>query len=181
MAGCQTCDSCQNCVTCQGTCNSSQAFCSIGGQSVGGFSFNQCVSSGESVYQFRTNWNRLITYINNAYAAGTTQNGGSSGLPSKDDNEFITASMFNKISAALGGLGSSGPSKRVKGASNGDSTSDVIYGSYFENLESYANTLKYTTSQCNTCNTGCNVTCNGGGCQNNSPSNCCSSCNTGES
>lgn len=181
MAGCQTCNSCQDCVSCQGTCNTSQAFCAVSSQKVGSFSFNQCVSSGETVYKFRTDWNRLITHINNAYAAGSKSNGGDSGLPSSDTNEFITAAMFNKISAALGGLGSAGPSRRVKGKSNGDSTADVIYGSYFEDLETYANNLKYKTSQCDNCNTKCNVTCNGGTCENHSQTNCCSSCNNGES
>lgn len=193
MAGCQTCDSCQYCVRCQSCntncnssgCNTIQAFCSIGKQTVGSFDFNQCVSSGETVYKFRTNWNRLITYINDAYEAGRKSNGGSSGLPSSDTNEFITAAMFNKISAALGGLGSTGPSRRVKGKSTGDTTEDVIYGSYFEDLESYANNLKYKTSQCDNCNTGCNVTCDrcqkcdSGGCQNHFPSSCCSFCHSG--
>lgn len=190
MSGCQTCNNCQYCVSCQSCnvncndtgCNTIQAFCSIGKQSVGPFSFGQCVFSGQTVYKFRASWNKLISYINSAYSAGKTSNGGSSGLPSSDTNEFITASMFNKISEALGNLGSIGPSKRVTGGPNGD----IIYGSYFESLESYANNLKYKTSQCDNCNIGCNVTCNScqkcvtGGCQNHSQSNCCSKCVTGE-
>lgn len=194
MAGCQTCNQCQYCVNCQSCntncnnpsgCNTIQAFCSINKQQVGSFNFDQCVSSGQTVYKFRDSWNRLITHINNAYAAGKESNGGQSGLPSSDTHEFITAAMFNKISDALGGLGSTGPSRRVRGKSTGDTIEDVIYGSYFEDLEDYANKLKYKTSQCDACNAGCNVICNScqkcntGGCQNHSPSSCCSSCNNG--
>jgi hypothetical protein len=39
--------------------------------------------------------------------------GGDSGLPESDTNTFMTATMFNKVSSALGGLGSTGPSRRV--------------------------------------------------------------------
>lgn len=184
MAGCQSCDSCQGCNGCQSCntncnstgCNTIQAFCSTGGQRVGTFSFDQCVSSNET-FLTKQNWNRLITYINSAYSAGTQQNGGNSGLPTSDTNDFMTKDMFNKVSSALGNLGSTTDKRQVE-------VNDVIYGIYFEALENYANTLKYKTSQCNNCNTGCNVTCNGcqkcngGGCQNNSPSSCCSSCNT---
>lgn len=190
MAGCQSCNNCQGCNSCQSCntacnsvgCNTIQAFCSIGGQSVGSFDFNQCVSAGQT-FLTKANWNRLITYIRNAYAEGTKQNGGDSGLPASDTNTYMTADVFNKVSAALGGLGSTGPSRRVKAKSATDD-GDVVYGSYFEDLESYANNLKYKTNQCDNCNTGCNVTCTGcqkcnsGGCQNNSPTNCCSSCNS---
>ena len=59
-------------------------------------------------------------------------------MPSSDTNTFMTADMFNKVSDALGGLGSSGPGYNVSGGPDGD----VILGSYFTNLQSYANTLK---------------------------------------
>lgn len=211
MAGCQTCNSgcqskntcqrcnscqkcnsgCQKCNSCQGTCQSSQAFCAIGRQSVGSFSFNQDVSA-DALFLTKANWNRLISYINNAYSRGRQKDGGNSGLPSSDTNTFMTADMFNKVSSALGGLGSSGPRFRAK-------VDDVIYGSYFESLESYADSLEYKTNQCDNCNTGCNVsclgcqscntgcqTCNKGNCgscnascQSHSPTTCCSKCNVG--
>lgn len=197
MSGCQSCNGCQGCNSCESCnvncndtgCNTIQAFCSIGAQSVGGFSFNQPVSSNQT-FLTKDNWNRLITYIRAAYAEGNSEfsggTGGDSGLPVEDTNDFMTADVFNKVSEALGNLGSSGPEYRARGKTN-DYPGDVIYGRYFEDLESYANNLQYTTSQCDDCNAGCNVTCNGcqkcnsGGCQNNSPSRCCSSCNSCES
>ena len=136
----------------------------------------------------------MISYINRAYAKGSEKDGGSSGLPSSDSNTFMTASMFNRVASALGGLGSSGPNlKTMVGGPYGD----VILGSYFETLESYADALKYKTSQCDTCNASCDVTCkdcqmcndNGncgscnGSCQSHSPSygNRCETCNNCES
>lgn len=100
----------------------------------------------------------------------------------------MTAEMFNKVATALGGLGSEAPiffnpdSKSYQSTMQTDI--DIIYGSYFDTLEDYANNLKYTITQCDNCNAGCNVTCDGcqscnsGGCQTNSPSSCCSHCNT---
>lgn len=173
---CRTCNSCQSCNTsCNtaGGCNSAQNFCSTN-QRVGSFSFNQCHTSGQTVQGFRTDWNRLINYINTAYAAGRKQNGGDSGLPTEDTNDFLTAKMFNAIAIALGNLGSTGPSRRVKGKSNGDTTEDVIYGSYFEELETYANQLQYNSNQCNSCNLTCNSDCCS--CQKCNVSNC-GSCN----
>ena len=221
MSGCQrctgscqssnTCNKCNKCEQCNtacdaGKCITVQAFCSTSGQSAGGFSFGQCVSSDE-LFLTKTNWNRLITHIRNAYDKGNATpsnkanegsgvsspgNGGgaaASGLPASDSNNFMTADMFNKVSTALGNLGSSGPSRRVQ------ADIDVVYGSYFTTLESYANTLQYKTTQCDDCNVSCNVNCNNclkchnngncGGCHNScqshSPSSCCSYCNTCQS
>lgn len=179
---CTTCNSCQLCnnTTCEVTCILVQAFCSPegSGQSAGGFNFNQCVSSDQT-FLTKANWNRLISYINNAYAKGSKQSGGDSGLPSSDNNEFMTAEMFNKVSNALGGLGSSGPGYNMEGGPSGD----IILGSYFVNLESYADALKYKTNQCDKCNDSCDVTCKecqkcniencgacDNGCQDHSPS-----------
>ena len=185
---CNKCNSCEKCnnAGCEETCILIQSFCNTTGQSVGSFSFNQCLASNE-MFLTKANWNRLITYINNAYAKGSKKSGGSSGLPPSDTNDFMTADMFNKVSAALGGLGSSGPSKRVT------KDVDIVLGSYFTSLESYASSLKYTTSQCNKCNASCDVTCKecqlcnvtncggcNGSCQSHSPNygSSCQSCNT---
>ena len=195
---CSKCNSCESCnVNCNGaSCNTIQAFCSTSGQSAGGFSFNQPIGKDE-LFLTKTNWNRLITYIREAYNKGSnslTNNaqsgngvsspgkGGDSGLPVSDTNIFMTADMFNKVSSALGGLGSSGPSRRVQ------TDVDIVYGSYFKDLETYANNLNYKKTQCNNCNAGCNVKCNtclvcnvencgacNGTCQTHSSNNCCSS------
>ena len=87
----------------------------------------------------------------------------------------MTAEMFNKVSAALGGLGSSGPGLKVN-------SGDVIYGRYFKTLQTYADNLQYKDSQCDNCNVSCNASCLGcqacnAGCQDHSPQDCCSSCN----
>ena len=189
MSGCQSCNSCQanctrcqGCNTCEGTCDTCQSFCQVGSQYVGSFSFNQCVSAGE-VFLKKTNWNRLITYINNAYSRGSERDGGDSGLPSSDSNDYMTASMFNKVVDALRGLGSSYTDINV-------SKGDMILGSYFEDIEYYADYLKYKSNQCNTCNVSCDVSCNScnarcqscQGCNGSSESiSCCSYCNTCQS
>lgn len=121
--GCQSKNTCQKCNSCpklqyilqfsgRTMPNTLQAFCSIGAQSAGGFNFNQEVNK-DNLFLTKTNWNRLIQYINSAYAKGATSNGGSSGLPGSDSNIFMTADMFNQVSEALGNLGSGGPSLRV--------------------------------------------------------------------
>lgn len=188
MSGCQSCDSCQanctscqGCNSCQGTCDTCQSFCENGGQYVGSFSFGQCVSAGQ-IFLTKTKWNNLIDYINDAYDRGTKKDGGDSGLPSSDPNDYMTASMFNKVSSALRNLGSSYTNLSV-------SQGDIIYGSYFETLEDYADNLKYKRNQCNICNVDCDVSCDScqgcnrcQGCNGSSQSiSCCSSCNTCQS
>lgn len=202
---CNKCNSCESCNTkCNATsgCNTLQSFCATTGQSAGGFSFNQCVSSGE-YFLSKTNWERLIKYINDAYAKGK-ENGGDSKLPSnsKDSNDYMTADMFNKVAAALGNLGSIGPNKPTSegGAGlktmQGGATGDYIWGTYFTTLEKYANNLQYKETQCNICNTDCNVTCDecqkcneencgscNGSCESHTQTNAtkCESCNTCQS
>lgn len=207
-SGCQYCNSCEKCDSCEqcntacdgGGCLTIQSFCATSGQSAGGFSFGQSVA-GEEFFLTKKNWNKIFTYINDAYAKGSASpsnkaqsgtgasapgNGGDSGLPASDEHEFMTDTMFNKVSEALGNLGSSGPSRRVK------ADVDLIYGSYFKDLESYANGLQYKTTQCDDCNVACNVKCNtclkcndngncdscNNGCQSDTYRSCCSSCNT---
>ena len=142
MSGCQSCNSCNygntcstcnSCMACDKNCNAAsgcntiQTFCKTSGQSVGGFSFNQSVTK-DALFLTKANWNRLISYIRAAYDKGSNSlinnaqsgigvqspgKGGDSGLPESDTNTYMTASMFNKVSAALGGLGSTGPTRRV--------------------------------------------------------------------
>lgn len=172
MSGCQQCDTCESGNHCSGTCNTCQSFCENGYQSVGGFSFNECVSQGERILH-KTNWNRLITYIQDAYDEGrecdASEYGISSNLPSSDPNDYITADMFNKVAKALKTLTSSYSLLSVD-------VGDVIYGTYFETLEDYANRLKYKWDQCDRCNISCDVTCNScNGCNGSSQASyCCS-------
>lgn len=162
---------CQRCNLCLGTCNSCQSFCQVGAQRVGSFSFNQCVRAGEQ-FLTKDNWNRLIKYINDAYARGALRDGGDSGLPSnnKDPYDYMTEEMFNDVSYALRHLGSTYANLSVE-------KGDVILGSYFTDLEDYANYLEYKYSQCDVCNVSCNTGCDSG----RQAIYCCSSCNAGNS
>lgn len=179
---CQTCNSCQSCnENCNAAsgCNVIQTFCSSA-QSVGTFSFGQCVKAGEAFLKL-SNWNKIFTFINDAYDEGNSSpsnkarsgsgvtsdgTGGDSGLPASETYAYMTASRFNDVADAIGGLG--GPSRSSVKFTNPDtnttstkvSSGDKIYGSYFESLETYASSLKYKSSQCDDCNAGCNVQCN---------------------
>lgn len=165
MSGCMACQNCELCQGCNSGCNTCQSFCENGHQTVGSFSFNECVSQGQ-ILLHKTNWDRLITYIRNAYRKGSLCNASeyriSDDLPQSDPNNVITADIFNKIAAAL---------KNLTPAYNRLSVNvgDVIYGSYFETLEDYANRLKYRWEQCNVCNASCDAMCNGS----------CNLCNAG--
>ncbi len=186
MSGCQKCDSgceadtCTYCDSCQG-CQSSQSFCAVGGQKVGSFSFNQSLKKGQP-FLTKNNWNRLIKYVNDAYRRGEKSNEKNSAFfldSDEDDNDFMTAEMFNKVSDALWNLGSS-----FDGKSKFTAVKDVsiVRGSYFEDLEYYADNLKYKYSQCDDCNVDCNASCLGcqacnAGCQAHTQQDCCSSCN----
>ena len=195
MSGCQSCNSCNygntcsNCNSCESCntncnassgCNTIQSFCSSN-QSAGGFSFNQTLNK-DDLFLTKTNWNGLLEYINDAYSRGSNSlknnaqsgsgvsgsgKGGSSGLPDEDSNVFMTASMFNDVAEALGGLGSTSSitfynplTKQNQTSMEGGPNGDIIFGSYFKELESYASGLKYKTTQCDNCNAGCNVKCN---------------------
>ena len=54
-SGCEGCNYCNSCNSCQGAenncsdeaCNTCNSICQSTGQQVGGFSFNECVSSGQ--------------------------------------------------------------------------------------------------------------------------------------
>lgn len=150
----------------------------MGDQYVGSFSFNQCVSKGQ-IFLNKNNWNRLIRYINDAYDEGSrcdaSEYGIDSDLPSSDSNDYMTAEMFNKVAAAITRLDSSKSLIEV-------SVGDVIYGSYFEDLEYYADYLKYKYHQCDRCDMDCNVSCDTcNSCNGSSQAvYCCSSCNNGE-
>ena len=160
-SGCQGCNkSCERCQGCNSGCNTCQSFCEIGNQSVGGFSFNECVARGELLLH-KTNWNRLLTYIRQAYTKGNLCDARGeynlgrvyNELPNSDPNDVITAEVFNAISTALTSLTTSYNRLTVN-------IGDVIYGSYFETLQDYANRLQYKMLQCNVCNANCDANCN---------------------
>lgn len=167
--GCQACVSCENCEGCRSACDTCQSFCETGYQAVGGFSFNECVAAGQVILH-KTNWNRLISYIREAYTEGALCNAVGqynlrtvyNALPVSDPNIMLTAEVFNAVSNALTKLTDSYSSLSVR-------VGDIVYGSYFTTLQNYANTLKYKWGQCNLCNASCDALCNGS----------CNSCNAG--
>lgn len=196
-SGCQTCVTCQSCDTCNRGCQSCQScddcesICQIEGQDAGSFSFSSTIAPDKE-FLTASEWNGLLTYIQKAYDTGTVVSGGSSHLPSSvSPNIEITADMFNKVSDSLNNLGypnlesttdnnykSQGKRKKVV------KDVDWVYASYFEDLATYANNLKYKNTQCNnncnvdcqSCDDGCQ-TCNTcqsceGSCQSHSPSAC---------
>lgn len=88
----------------------------------------------------------------------------------KDPYDYMTEEMFNDVSYALRHLGSTYANLSVE-------KGDVILGSYFTDLEDYANYLEYKNSQCDVCNVSCNTGCDSG----RQAIYCCSSCNAGNS
>ena len=194
MAGCQSCNSCESCYSCQGTCDTCQSFCQLDKQTVGSFIFRddngvRWPIGKDKPFLSKNSWNRLISYINSAYAKGTEYNGGSSGLPVSDSNTFITAEMFNKVINAFGGLGGIKSNNTItegvkpnffnpdtqKFQNSVTKDVDIVYGSYFTTLENFSTNWQYKKTQSDSkCNTGCNVTCQGNSCQAHTPTSCVS-------
>lgn len=110
-------------------------------------------------------WNKIITYINNAYSDGNKESLVSEEYIDKDTNKFMTAKKFNEVSDALFSLekkeekrNDSKYNQRTVYAIGSDQKpeGDIIYGSYFVELKDQANKLKYRKTQCYECNTACN-------------------------
>lgn len=181
---CNSCQECNQCEKCNeqcdgGGCETIQTFCALDKQEVGPFRFYGNtekdpigVIKKDDLFFSKSTWNKIFRYINAAYNKGNhdLENNARSGVgvqghgdaaeeldsdfPSSDPNDFMTADMFNKVSEALGGLGSSGPSFRAT------ANVDIVYGHYFNTLEKYADEMLYLTTQCNDCNAACNIQCN---------------------
>lgn len=172
-SGCQVCQKCDS--GCQEPCDSCQAFCETGGQnSANGFSFSSCIASGEIIgvgYFDRTVWNEAITAINSVFNEGSQQNASSSTISSCSSDLFITATEFNRVSEA------------AECDVNVESE-QIIYGSYYQSLESAIANLNYKEDQCDLCNIECDKTCNeceicdGGcdGCDSECGNYCCDCC-----
>lgn len=172
-----TCDTCLECDRGCDYCDSCESLCQTGSQVVGGFSFSGCYDKGEFIGDFTSSWNDLCDYINEAYAVGNKQNGGTPSCTKRKAGDVLYASDFNALARDLSGLGGPGTSTRV-------GINSVIYGSYFEDLEKAADELLYSNRQCDQpCNTSCQIclnclrcnTCNG---QNAYSISYCCSCNT---
>lgn len=172
-SGCQTCELCNT--GCQEPCDSCQSFCETGGQnSSNGFSFSSCVSSGQIIgpgYFDRDTWNEAISRINSVFSEGGQQSASGSKISKCTSDVFITAAEFNRVSNAAD-------------ATISVNKNDIIYGSYYEDLEMAVANLDYKWGQCDQCNIECDKTCNkcetcdGGcdGCDSECGNYCCDCC-----
>ena len=179
---CGGCDSCEKCDSgCQGTCDSSEAFCVTEQNSLNGFTFSKCVTSGQiicdqindpdSKYFSRDTWNEAIKQINDVFSQGgavPNKEGGttepttaeSSKIEENTVDKFITAAEFERVATA------------VNHTNDNVKTDAVIYGQYFTDLETAIANLEYKDYQCSSCNSSCDVECDkcqlcdSGACQN---------------
>ena len=152
---CQSCNSCEKCVECEGTCDTLQAFCTIGCQTYGEygtfyFSYRPTPGVGRMGpgYFDQTVWDQIITHINQMLAKGTKQNSGSPMAYSLTQNVApFTAAEFNRVAAAAG-------------AGQPATKGGLIYGSYFTDLETAVNNIQQLSGNaCDTCNIKCDVVC----------------------
>ena len=203
---CQKCNTCQlACESCQNSCDTRQNYCSNNHQlvsSFGNFSFDQELSSNK-LFLSADNWNKIITYIYNAYKKGIYLPQATNGNWQYADtiinswkvkrNDIMTAELFNNVALAMQRLGSTpainldnnGKSKVYGVNSVENPAGDIIYGTYFEKLEEYARLyFNFDFNQCSLCNVACDNGCNTcegcNACENCNVGNaspCCSACN----
>ena len=172
---CQTCEGCNSCDLCQvcdmscngvGGCLNCESFCQNGNQIVNS-NFYWRDSDGNIVTTntndrifTRDTWNSLANFINKAYKAGTEQSASSRNVVGLETGDYITAEQFTNLSKALFGLGGNDsiyPQRTVYGIGSQEKPEgDVVYGSYFFELQNQAQNLRYKMNQCNSCNLGCN-------------------------
>lgn len=190
---CNSCDSCNICnSSCEGSCENNKQL--VSNTSIGTFCFRKNsngnrlkggteVSNPSDADLFLTanEWNKLISKIESAYRLSSDlPDTGADKYQGKDikagvqyNNEFMTAFMFDgaitRMKYATNGSTSPGNSGKQK--------EDVIYASYFRDLEDYFNnSFKiYYCNSCNNCNS-CNSSCQGCNSCNN-----CQSCQGGDS
>ncbi len=118
------------------------------------FSWNSTIDKDATISITASSFNSLVDKISSAYARGNQSNGGASSAKAVNKNETISADKINNLASALWGLGgTSGTQISVKAG-------DLITASIFQNLATAANDLKYKSSQCDTCNIQCDITCN---------------------
>lgn len=153
------CTVCNDCDNCQTLCErGSQVYSERCGNT---FSFKECVSSGELFFSLDT-WNKAFKYIYAAYSLGSDTNN-LRNAPDEDDNDFMTAKKYNEVAKLI----------NVKTRNSGD----VIYGTYFEEIEEKLSDLELSSRQCNRCNSGCD-TCDAETYKTKCPATCTTSCST---
>ena len=166
---CQSCNGCQGCNGCNGTCDTKQTYCATNSQRVRDYfscpSFDVRVGEKISLVVSASTWNEFVNYAQNAYNLG---NYGKASPPVSPSNvrvssgEAISRSKYNNLVSLLDGLVQwNSPLKNVK--------NKPIKAEYFNNLDDLAYGMGLLTTQCSSCNSGCNADCN----------TCNSGCNSG--
>ena len=174
------------CGSCNTSCNTSQAYCSIGYQlisshgDVGSFSgFN--VSKDDIIFKKWTHekWNQLQNKYKIAGSVGKTFSQGSPSFTQVDTNDIITADLYNEFYTAAQNFNASSYISKVE-------KNNVIKESHSTALENSFSHSKFNSSVCDICNVGrqhncgyncnCNYNCNHN-CDYNCSYNCSYNCN----
>lgn len=160
-SGCNvTCDSCNACVSCQNLCQ-------LNGNCPQTFSWGACVQSGQIIgpdengqhYFNRSEFKKAKEYIHSIQGEGDKVSATKYNFKTYSTN-YLTHEEFNDLANAAG-------------CTTKVNQGDVVKGLYFQNLGNAIHDFKYTSSQCDSCNSGCD-TCNS--CQgtcNSAQTYCC--------
>lgn len=195
LTKCNSCDSCNSCLTSCNSCNSCNGNCQSNKQLIssklGKFCFRNNTSNNrlakDDLFLTEDEWNKLITFIYNGYNLAGSPNKSQANSVNTfkvDDIKMMKASMFNgamqKMNYASTNSNTVPSGYKKEGGPNGD----IVYASYFRDLEDYTNTV-FKSVYCDDCNSceGC-LSCNS--CQSgqcSTSSYCCAcdkSCNSGQ-
>lgn len=175
---CNGCDSCNSCNIVIGLCSSNQKASSYLGEFKWGNS--RTTLKQDDIFFTRNEWNSLISYIENAYQLGsqhsawnTYQNTYNENIRANDNNEFMTAVMYNEAYRRMKNLSKDNRNTTYNIVEKDET---IVTHELFNNLYSLANSFelhKYQCNGCNSCNScqgGCN-SCNS--CQGGYTSYCC--------
>lgn len=162
-SGCYTCEDCNSCELCdedcETPCQSKQTFCkdcqTFG--EYGSFSFSYSPEEDNIIgpgYFDQDVWDEIIKYINRLRTKGNSKlSGGITGsaidLSSTINVVPFKASEFNRITNYI--IDEDG--KKVTSASA--SAGELIYGSYFQDLEADVEKAELKSTACDSCNAGC--------------------------
>lgn len=154
-------------------CSTAQTFCNINGQTVGDnpsikFKFST-LTQFNSKKKAYPNWKDEVIEglkkINNYGSAGSNifNESAINSLDKIASKDKIYAEDFNEILNIL----------KINDTNKQVHSKNRLLGSYFKDLETYINSYQISSDRCNTCNSGCNTTC-----QANAQCNdYCNSCN----
>lgn len=169
---CNVCESCNSCES----CNDCERICEISTNVLSSYCGNTfcwesvCIVAGQTIgvgYFDKAQWDKICTFINQRASIGSIEKGGSSFANSSTSNvKPFKYSEFSRVQSALGTTSGAGQNKLIK-------------GSYFQNLVTAANKYRFSSSACDSCNTGCQ-SCNNGNADPCTSGQKCDSGNTEE-